>query len=103
MTYVTLILGIIGGLISLITTGSVSAVNTLKKRNAELDTENADLKAKLAAAEGKTKVIVDDAVARREQIIAGLKAEIATMEADLSANHDPAALRDRLNKLLAVP
>ena len=101
MTYVTLVLGIISGIISLITTGAVSAVNTLKKRNEELDVENADLKAKLAAAEGKTQVVVDDAVARREKIISALKEEIATMEAN--ANHDPAAVRDRLSKLFAVP
>jgi hypothetical protein len=103
VSYVTLILTILGGLISLVTTGSVSAVNALKKENSALKDENADLKAKLAAAEGKTQVVVDDAVAKREKVIAMLKAEIETMEKDQSANPDPAALRDRLNKLLAVP
>lgn len=101
MTYVTLILGIISGVIGLITTGMGSAVNSLKKKNETLETENADLKARLAAAEGKTKVVVDDAVDRREKIIASLKEEIATLEAN--ANHDPAAVRDRLSKLFSVP
>lgn len=103
MTYVTLILGIISGIIGLITTGMGSAVNTLKKENGDLKTENAELKARLAAADSKTQVVVDDAVSRREKIITALKEEIATMEKDQSATTDPAVVRDRLNKLFAVP
>ena len=101
MTYVTLILGILGGIISLVTTGMGSAIGSLKKKNEELQKENSELKARLAAADGKTQVVVDDAVARREKIIASLKEEIATLETN--ANHDPAAVRDRLNKLFSVP
>jgi len=103
MTYVTAILGILGGLLTLITTALGSGINGLKKENGELKVENAELKARLAAADGKTQVVVDDAVAKREKVIAMLKEEIATLEKDQSANHDPAAVRDRLSKLLSVP
>lgn len=101
MNYVTLVLSILGGLLGLLTTGMGSGINALKKENVDLKAENADLKAKLAASDGKTQVVVDDAVARREKVIAMLKAEIEAMEKNQSANHDPAALRDSLSKLLA--
>lgn len=101
MTYVTVILGILGGIVSLITTGSVSAVNTLKKENGELKRENEDLKAQLAASDQKNKVVVDDAVTRREAIIAGLKQELADAEKNNAV--DPSAVHARLTKLLAVP
>jgi len=103
MNYVTLILGILGGLLSLLTTGMGSGINALKKENGELKTENAELKARLAAADSKTAVVVEDAVSKREKVIAMLKEEIATLEKDQSASHDPAVVRDRLSKLLSVP
>lgn len=37
-----------------------------------------------------------------ERLIAGYKAEIAGLEADLAATHDPAALRARIRRLLQV-
>ena len=103
MAIISAVLAIVGGLVSIVTTGSVSAVNTLKKENAELKKENDELKARIAAADQKEKTSVDDAVARREKVIAALKAEIESLEKDQSANHDPAAVRDRLSKLLSVP
>ena len=101
MSYVTVILSILGGLLSLVTTGMGSGINSLKKENETLKKENETLKAQVAASDQKTKGVVDDAVARREAIIAGLKAELA--EAEKNNAVDPAAVRDRLSKLLAVP
>jgi hypothetical protein len=99
VSYVTLILTVIGGILSLLTTGSVSAVNTLKKENDGLKTENADLKAKVAASDQKLKLSVDEATSREELIIADLKKKLADAEADLAKASTPAAVRDRLSVL----
>lgn len=99
MTYVTLILGIIGGILSLITTGMGSGISSLKKRNEELTTENAELKGKLEAADQKVKASVDEATTREEQIITDLKKRLADAEADLAKAKTPAAVRERLSVL----
>ncbi len=103
MTYVTIILGALSGLFGLISTAMTSGINALKKENGALKLENADLKGKLAAADSKTKLLVDGEVARREQIITELKAELDAMEKEQNANHDPAVVRQRLSKLFPVP
>lgn len=99
MTYVTLILSVIGGILSLLTTGSVSAVNTLKKENDALKKENAELKGTVEASDQKLKLSVGEATAREELIIADLKKKLADAEADLAKASTPAAVRDRLSVL----
>lgn len=103
MEIVTIILSILGGLLGLVTTGMTSGINSLKKENGDLKKENAELRGKVDAADAKTKLLLAGEVDRREQIIAGLKAEIAAMEAEQNENPDPAVVRERLSKLLSVP
>lgn len=103
MATVTLILSILSGLLGLLTTGMTSGINALKKENGDLKKENAELRGKADAADAKTKLLLAGEVDRREQIISGLKAELAAMEAEQNANHDPAVVRERLSKLLSVP
>lgn len=100
---VATIISIIAGILGLVTTGMTSGINALKKKNDELTLENADLKGKLEAADSKTKLLVAGEVDRREQIISELKAELDAMEKEQNANHDPAAVRQRLSKLFTVP
>jgi len=64
------------------------------------------LKAKLADAAqqlAKIRVTEDDAQSRLEAVIAGLKAEISNLEADLHACSTPDAVADRLDRLLDPP
>ena len=103
MEYVTVILGIISSIVGLFTTGMVSAVNTLKKENAELKQKLADALAITAILDAETKASINEAVMRREQIIAGLKVELAALEDDRNACRDPAVIRERLVRLFAVP
>ena len=103
MEYVTVLLGIISSIVGLFTTGMVSAVNTLKKENAELKQKLADALAITATLDAKTKMAINDAIVRRELIIASLKVEVAALEDDRNACRDPAAIRERLVKLFTVP
>lgn len=103
----TAILSAIVALFGLIGTALTSGVNSSKKENAHLKEENARLKAYIIAslkAHVATQAAADlecgEAVARREKVIAELKAEIELLEKDHEAQKDPAAVRARLSRLL---
>lgn len=101
MAIISAVLTVLGGIVSIVTTGLVSGINTQKKKIEDLEAANKELQARVDASESKIKLSVDEAVKTREEVIANLKKEIQEMEAQLASNPDPAAVRSRLSKLLA--
>ena len=97
---VTAILSAVVALFGLIGTALTSGVNSSKKENEALKKENADLKTQLSAAKAASSLELSDAIARREKVIAELKAEIELLEKDNEAHKDPAVVRARLSRLL---
>lgn len=97
---VTAILSAVVALFGLIGTALTSGVNSSKKENEALKKENADLKAQLSAAKAASSLELNDAIVRREKVIAELKAEIELLEKDNEAHKDPAVVRARLSRLL---
>ena len=101
---VTAILSAVVALFGLIGTALTSGVNSAKKENDSLKKENAQLRAELAAAKEAASAKSSEDTARREKVIADLKAEIESLMKDHEANKDPAAVRARLNGLFdSVP
>jgi hypothetical protein len=84
------------------------AVAYLWERNGRLGAER-DLKHMSSQAADAYRQFRDEQLARaldvqrRESVIARLKREIALLEEDVDACSSPAAVRDRLRRLLAVP
>ena len=97
---VTAILSAVVALFGLIGTALTSGVASSKKENEALKKENADLKTQLSAAKAASGIELNEAIARREKLIAELKAEIELLEKDHEAQKDPAVVRARLGRLL---
>lgn len=99
MTYLT-----IGLALALGVTGVVAAIASAGWKAAKKEIE--ELQKKLSdadLAQKKAQAIFDQDIARKDRVIAELKAEIEIMEKDLGENKDPVAIRARLSKLLSSP